>query len=176
MRVIALTGVPGTGKTTIANHLDDVAVVDANDLAHEVDAVEGRDDQRDAEIVDEQRLAERALEALPEGPVLVEGHLAHHCDPDLVLLLRCHPDELRDRLAERGWSKAKVEENVMAEALDALVPEIHAEPAREVDTTGEDPETLAARIRGLFTGDPLNRDWLDPIGQADWTATIAGED
>lgn len=176
MRVIALTGVPGTGKTTIASHLDDVEVVDANDLARQVDALEGQDEQRGVAVVDEARLAERAREALPDGPVVVEGHLAHHCDPDIVILLRCHPDELERRLQERGWSRAKVDENVMAETLDALVPEIHVEPAREVDTTDVEPAALADRIKGLFTGDPLNQDWLQPLGTADWTPTLVGED
>jgi adenylate kinase len=171
LRVIALTGVPGTGKTTLADHVDDVSVLGANDLAREVDALGGHDDDRQAEIVDEAALAEGATDAYPEGPVLVEGHLAHHCPADLVVLLRCHPDELRDRLATKGWSEAKIEENAMAETLDALVPEIEQRPAGELDTTDTEPARLAQTIEALFEdGGP--EAVLDPLGTTDWTPTL----
>lgn len=174
--MLALTGVPGTGKTTVGDHLEDLTVVSANELARQVGAVEGEDEARGAEIVDERTLAERAPEALPEGSVVVEGHLAHHCPADLVVLLRCHPDELRRRLQAKGWPEAKVRENVMAETLDALVAEIEREPAREIDTTDRSPAEVADIIRGLFKGEALEADGLDPMGTVDWTDTLAPED
>lgn len=173
MRVLALTGVPGTGKTAIAHELaDDVTVLPANDLAAEVDAIEGTDATRSAEVVDEARLAERARDALPGGRVLVEGHLAHHCDPDGVVLLRCHPDELRERLAERDWPPAKIDENAMAETLDALVPEIEP-PARELVTTDRTVDEAAAIVRSVLEEGSLDVDGLQPLGTADWTDTLA---
>lgn len=176
MRVLALTGVPGTGKTTIAGHLgDEITVVDANELAHRLDAVEGTDEDRQAELVDEARLGEQAHQALPdEGLVVVEGHLSHHCDPDAVILLRCHPSELADRLDERGWPPAKVEENRMAETLDALVPEI-GRPARELDTTELDPEQAAAILEQILAEGSLDVEGLDELGTADWTGDLAEE-
>lgn len=177
MRVIALTGVPGTGKTAIAHHVSGVEIVDANALARQADAIEGEDEQRGAAVVDEQRLAQASQELLSsEGPLLVEGHLSHHCATDAVILLRCHPDELRRRLQQRDWSSAKIEENVMAETLDALVPEIQTRPAAELDTTDREAADLAKRVEELFTGETLEADWLDPLGTADWTHTITGGD
>jgi len=178
VRIVALTGVPGTGKTTIASALPDgITVVDARSVARELDAIEGEDARRGAQIVDESRLAEQAREVLPvDGPTLVEGVLAHHCAPHAVILLRCHPTELGRRLAKRDWDEAKLEENVMAETLDALVPEIVADRAREVDTTDADVAEIANRIAGLFTGKDLNADWNDPLGTADWSDTLLGAD
>lgn len=167
--MVALTGVPGTGKTTVARHLADAfTVVEARRLAEEAGAVEGRDEARDADVVDHERLRQSAREHLPEGRVLVEGVLAHHCDPDAVVLLRCHPDPLRERLAARDWPQAKVDENVMAETLDALVPEIHVELAWELDTTDRDPQAVAEAVRALVDGAREG----PPLGTADWTDTL----
>lgn len=174
MLVIALTGVPGTGKTTVAEHLADVlTVVSANELADRVDAVAGYDQERRATIVDEEALRERSRGALPEDDTLVEGALAHHCDPNVVLVLRCHPDHLRDRLAGRGWTEAKVEENVMAETLDAILQEVHVEDAWEIDTTDRTPTEIAQLIEAYLDGRPAE-DVFDPLGTADWTETLGG--
>lgn len=177
MTILAITGVPGTGKTTVADQLGDrFTVVDAGDLARQADAITRHDAARGADVVDEDRLAKRARELLPEGDVIVEGVLAHHADPDAVVLLRCHPTELGHRLATRDWPDAKVEENVMAETLDALVPEITTDPAWEIDTTDLDPATVARYIAALINGDPVDTDAVQPPGTADWTDTLLGED
>lgn len=174
MLVIALTGVPGTGKTTVAEHLDDVlTVVSANELADRVDAIAGYDEEREATIVDEKALRERAREGLPDEEILVEGALSHHCDPAVVLVLRCHPDHLRERLADRGWTNAKIEENVMAETLDAIPQDVHAEDAWEIDTTDRTPSEIAQRIQAYLDGRPAE-DIFDPLGTADWTGTLEG--
>lgn len=177
MPVLALTGVPGTGKTTVAQALDDrFTIVDAGELARTVDAVEGPDEARGADIVDEALLADRARGHLPDGDVIVEGVLAHHADPDAVVLLRCHPTELGRRLAERGWPEAKVEENVMAETLDALVHEITTDPAWEIDTTHLDPVTVASYIEALMNGDTVEDDAVAVPGTVDWTDSLLGEE
>ncbi len=174
MTLLALTGVPGTGKTTVAKHLaPHVPVHDANQLAHAVDAIDGYDEARDADIVDEQRFSERAREELPDETLVLEGALSHHVDADAVVLLRCHPDELRARLAHRDWPPEKIDENVMAETLDALVHEIDAPRAWEIDTTGTDPERVAQLVLGLLD-ETEPGDEVDPLGTADWTDTLTG--
>ncbi len=179
MRVLAITGTPGTGKTTIAAKLPDIfTVVSANDLAAAVDAIAGRDDAREADIVDEGLLHDRARDALAtrgSEAVVVEGGLAHHCDPDLVVVLRCHPDQLRERLATRGWPPAKVEENVMAEILDAITAEVDTTPAWELDTTGLEPQEAASHIAALFNGEDVTSPSLHPLGGVDWSHTLMGE-
>lgn len=179
MRVLAITGTPGTGKTAIAAELPDTfTVVAANDLAAEVDAIAGRDDQRAADIVDEGLLHDRARDALAERQaeaIVVEGGLAHHCDPDLVVVLRCHPDELRERLAIREWPAAKVEENIMAEILDVITAEVDTEPAWELDTTGLRAQEAAVHIAALFNGEDVSHPSLHSLGGVDWSHTLMGE-
>lgn len=147
---VALTGVPGTGKTTLAAALAGRArVVHLNDAAREAGLLSERDEARGSFVVDMDDLAE-AVNALLRGearPVLIEGHFAHEMDVDAVVLLRCDPLVLVDRLRQRGWSEAKVRENVEAEALDVLAQEVldTGLPAREVDVTrlGVDDAALA---------------------------------
>lgn len=173
-RIVALTGTPGTGKTTIAQELSSrVTVVEAGRLATELDAIAERDHERGSDVVDEEILEQHARARLPaEGPVLVEGVLAHYCDPDAVVVLRCHPTVLRKRLSDRGWPPAKIDENVLAETLDAIVAELDDQPAWELDTTTLTPEEAAARIVGLFIDEALDPSTLQPVGTVDWTSTL----
>lgn len=143
MRVVALSGVPGTGKTTLADALasQGVAVVHLHDLAASRGLLGEEDPARPGtRLVDLDALADAlhaTLAARHEPVALVEGHFAHEMDCDLVVLLRCDPLVLVRRLRARGWSEEKVRENVEAEALDVLAAEVldGGVPARELDVT-----------------------------------------
>ena len=173
----ALTGTPGTGKTSIARLLRNATVVSDRQLAEAGGAVVAHDGARGADVIDEDQLAAIAREHLPEeGIVVVEGLLAHHVGPDATIVLRCHPDVLRERLAARGWSAAKVEENVMAEVLDATSHEVASPQAWSLDTTRTDAATCAALIDRLLTGDAVAADVLGPLGAFDWTDVLLRED
>ncbi|MDG6251658.1 AAA family ATPase, partial [Methanocalculus sp.] len=107
--MIGLTGVPGTGKTTVADILEErgVYVVRINDTI--TPYILGRDPDRDTIIIDEELWA---AEFQPVDGV-VEGHLAHLLPCDRVVILRCDPDVLVDRLIGRGYSPEKAEENAL---------------------------------------------------------------
>lgn len=173
MRVLALTGVPGTGKSTVAALLSKRhAIVDAGALAERVGAVVERDAARDSTIVDEEVLREKARGALSGERVVVEGLLAHFCEPDVVVVLRCHPRELRKRLAKRRWSSAKVDENVLAEALAAVSCEVETQAAWELDTTALPPEEAATLVEQLLQGKDVTHTALGPLGTFDWSETL----
>jgi adenylate kinase len=156
---VAVTGTPGTGKTTAADHLDvdhldvDFEVVHLNDLIREEGLAEGEDPERGSLIADLDAVRER-LEGRDD--VLVESHLAHHLDVDRVVVLRCHPRQLRERLLERGEDSAKAAENAEAEALDVILSEAvdaHGlESVYEIDTTDRDPEAVVDAIEAVVAG------------------------
>ena len=151
---VAVTGTPGVGKTTAVKALEtDLAVVHLNDLIREADLAAGRDSERDSLVVDDDAVANRLTGR--EG-VLFESHLAHRYDADRVIVLRCHPDQLTERLAERGMAADSIAENAESEALDlvlsAAVERHGREAVYEIDTTDRSPAKTAAAIGAAIDG------------------------
>jgi adenylate kinase len=147
---IVLTGTPGTGKTTAADHLPGAyRVVHLNEVVHDEGLWTERDDDRDSLVVDVDALrtwvdghvgrggedgtgtgvgvgAEAGVEDGSEGGaevVVLESHLAHLLDADRVVVLRCRPDVLATRLRERDVPEPKIRENAESEALDVILTE-----------------------------------------------------
>ncbi|MXR22147.1 adenylate kinase family protein [Halobacterium bonnevillei] len=152
---VAVTGTPGTGKTTATELLDtDLDVVHLNDAIEEEELYTEVDEARDSKVAD--------LEAVREwldgrDNVLVESHLAHLLDADRVVVLRCAPGELERRLVERGEPAAKARENAESEALDVILSEsvrVHGERnVYEIDATDRDPGGVADEIAAAIAGD-----------------------
>lgn len=161
---IALTGTPGTGKTSVAEELSEkFNVVNLTDFIKD----RGLGEQSEKEFeVDVDAMVERLEEEL-EGSedVLVEGHLAHHFPAEFCVVLRCRPDELRERLKQRDYKHSKIEENVESEALDVVLQEAVGEQENviEIDTTEREVsrvgEEIEKRIEEEDTG----------YGKVDWS-------
>jgi adenylate kinase len=167
---VALTGTPGTGKTTVADRLD-ATVVHLNDVVRERGLTERTDEERGTLVVDVDAVTDYLDEELgaEAGSVVVESHLAHLFDADRVVVLRCHPAELVERLRTREDAAShdppktpemvsrSAEENAEAEALDVVLAEAveqhGADAVYEVDTTGRDPDAVAADVRAVLAGD-----------------------
>lgn len=152
----AITGTPGTGKTTVASSLDR-PVVHLNELVEEGGFRTGRDDDRETAIADidglETWLAEQPAD------VVVESHLAHLLPVDRVIVLRCDPTELRERLVSRTDEQtpsAKIDENVESERLDVVLVEAierhGTDNVYEIDTTDTPVETVAQAVEDALSG------------------------
>lgn len=167
----AITGVPGTGKTAIAAALAERAkVIRLNDVARDAGLLSEKDEARGSFIVDLDALAHAVNErSVASTLTLVEGHYAHEMDVDAVILLRCDPLVLNERLRERGWSEPKTRENVEAEALDVLAAEVidTGLPAREVDTTALTVEEAARLVWEIVEAGPQGLKG-EPVGTARW--------
>lgn len=162
MRVV-ITGTPGTGKTTATERLEDRAgerafdVVHLNTVIREEELFSDTDDARNSLIADMDAIEQWLAEQTNTAVVLVESHLAHRLPADRVVVLRCHPEELGDRLTERDESEATIEENGESEALDVILTEAvekHGlDTVYEIDATERTPERIAGEIESVVSGE-----------------------
>jgi len=168
VRPIALTGTPGTGKSSVARRLRPLRTVEVADLARTWGLARTIPGGVEVDLV---RLARRARgpDAL-DGFDVVVGHLAHLLPLRDVVVLRCHPLELDRRLraAHRGSAAARTQ-NVAAEATDVIRWEASGPGRRvhQVDTTGRSTSTVARTVlafaRTRRPGRSTRVDWLsDP--------------
>jgi adenylate kinase len=153
---VAITGTPGTGKTTATERLDR-EVVHLNDRIRAEGLDAGTDERRGSLVADMDAVAAALDEGESEGIELVESHLAHRLPADRVVVLRCHPDELGDRLAARDESDETIAENRESEALDVIlseaVEEHGIENVYEIDATERGPDDVANEIEGVVAGE-----------------------
>jgi len=168
--LVALTGTPGTGKSSVAEILGQRGyyVVSLDRLAKERNLITGVDEARGALEVDVDRL-DREIHVPAKVGFLV-SHYAHRMSANLAIVLRCHPRTLAKRLRSRGWPEAKVRENVEAEAIDVITQEAAARLpfVYEVDTTDVRPEetadTVLKILQGQFAGHEAGSvDWSDEV-------------
>ena len=154
---VAVTGTPGTGKTTAVNGVETgLDVIHLNEVILEEELYAAVDEERDSLVADLDAVRAWFDEYAPDS-VLVESHLAHHLPVGRVVVLRCDPEELERRLRERGESSEKARENAESEALDVILSEAvetyGLDSVYEIDTTDLTPEAVANAIEAVIAGE-----------------------
>ena len=115
MVIIAVTGVPGTGKTTLAKQLASkygLKYVDVLALIQERHLARSYDKKRDTVEVDVESLNKVLLEM---KDVVIDSHLSHYLPfnfVDYCLVCKCSLKELNKRLVVRGYNDLKLKENL----------------------------------------------------------------
>ena len=176
--VIFISGTPCTGKTTVANDLNDYLsrngfhsrLIKVNDFAFENDLVLGEDPDKLYKVIDIDGLNESLNDEIDQrsnGILIVEGHLSHLCEgADRMIVLRLNPSILKNRLEERDYAESKIQENLEAEALavcSAEAYEIYGDKTNEIDASGKSVE----EIRDLIIA--IASDKMEcPVGSIDF--------
>ena len=160
-----VTGTPGVGKTTFAEMMAQrfgLLHVPVSRLIDEKHLWEEKDEERNCTIYSEQMLDEEITAILnmhPDGGVIFDFHCSDIVTKeqiDFVIVLRCESDILWKRLAARGYSEAKVRENVEAEIfrtiLDEVIEDYHKEQIIEIKSeTPEDLQQALEQLNAMFS-------------------------
>ena len=168
----AITGTPGTGKTALGKKLSESGrkVIFLNEFVEEIGLLEEYDESADSYDVDTDRL-DSALEKYRQDAEMyyVEGHLSHFVESSGIIVMRCHPSVLQNRLENRNYSEGKIRENVQAEILDVILCEAVSSgvPIYELDGTSQSIDELAESVTRIEN----NQGDYGP-GKIDWTGSM----
>ncbi|NYT11687.1 MAG: AAA family ATPase [Methanomassiliicoccales archaeon] len=170
--LIALSGTPGVGKSTVATTLSEkgLVVVELSRVIKEKNLMGAFDEARGTYEVDVDRLDIEISEFHSGDPLILVGHLSHLLSVELIIILRCSPSLLKERLSGRGWGESKVHENMEAEACDVILIEALDSGVEvcEIDTTDLSPLAVVDAVEEILQGErekyaPGNIDWSEEV-------------
>ncbi|GFY61430.1 hypothetical protein TNIN_248351 [Trichonephila inaurata madagascariensis] len=126
---ILITGTPGTGKSTLSSEISELTSLEwlnVGQIAKDNNFYEEYDENLECHVLDEDKLIEELEEKMREGGKIVDYH---GCDLfpeewfDIVFVLTTDNTILYDRLARRGYSGKKLENNLQCEIFQVLLEE-----------------------------------------------------
>ncbi|MEM0200940.1 MAG: AAA family ATPase [Candidatus Micrarchaeaceae archaeon] len=130
LKVIIITGVPGTGKTTLSislsKHLKNSILINTNEFSKTKKLYIKKDIKDGAFIIDLKKLRKALIleikkaKLIKKNYIIIEGHILSDIKlpHSKVIVLRSHLKNLETRLKKRNYSKYKLGENIISEALD----------------------------------------------------------
>lgn len=160
---LLITGVPGTGKTTAAALLakkTGAALLDINKIVEVAKLYTHTDEEDNAKVVRLEELEKELFASIKscKSSIIVEGHLG--CEMKLpvskVIVLRCEPKVLRQRMAQRNYPPGKISANALSEALDYCTVWSERNYGKrkvwEMDTTGRTTQKVADEMAAIVAG------------------------
>jgi len=169
---VAISGTPGVGKSAIATELEEnhYMVLRLDEVAEEQGFIDG--EERGTKLVDVPKLRTYVKGLRTKSNLFLVSHYSHLMANDVIVVLRCHPEELRKRLKKRRWPKAKITENVEAEVLDVITIEALERCKRvyELNATSTKPKTLAKKIPRILEDGKLAERFVP--GMIDWSEEV----
>ncbi|MHA1438504.1 MAG: adenylate kinase family protein [Promethearchaeota archaeon] len=183
MRIIVISGTPGTGKTSVSKKLLDfinAEMLSLNELAIMKRFVIKYDTKRDTYVIDSKKLISYIINKIEKLKtqedtkfLLIEGHFSDLIPSeyiDYVFVFRCNPYILKERLEKRKYKKNKIIENIQAEILgncaNYMIKKNLKIPVLEIDTSKQNAKKTAQIIVDVLN----NKDLLEKyqIGKIDW--------
>lgn len=175
-----LSGVPGTGKSTLgrmAAGLMQIEFVDLPDIVRSMRLYRSYDRWSRSYVVDLRKVS-NAVGSILKGkpsPALLSTHIAFKprgCEVIKVVVLRRNPLELIQVLEERNYPKKKVAENVSAELIDSLYADFVRRFGKsrvfQMDVTSMPVSGAAERLVRILLSD-------DKGGAVDWMSALEKE-
>ena len=171
--MIIITGTPGTGKSTVSKLLSkktNSKLISINSLIESYDLTLGTDEKRGYKIVDTQRMipiVNDIKNKYQDVDIIFEGHITQDYPyADKIVVLRCNPDVLKERLSDRKWPEMKVNENISAEILGVCTSEsyeTYGDIVQEIDTTDLTAQQVCDELISV-----INDDKTYPLSEIDY--------
>ena len=177
--IIALTGTPGTGKTSVAKLLlkEGFSIVDLNKIITDNGFYLSKDKKRNSLIIDKNKINNWIKKTIiDEKLVFIDSHLSHLLkNIDKVIILRCHPNKLKKNLVKKKWKTEKIKENIQAEILDIILCEsiqcFSETDIYEIDTTKKSINDVYLSIKEIIESEFKEKKNYK-IGKIDWSEQI----
>lgn len=172
--LIALTGTPGVGKSTVSKIIAErYTVIDIHSYAEKNGLFEEYDEEAGSYDVDVDRLSDSLQsQSGKDEYIFMDGHLSHFVDCDAIVVMRCAPKKIYERLKLRGYSEEKILENVQAEVLDVILSEAMESGIGnvcEIDCTELTPQQVFEKIERAIV---FNEGADSAPGSVDWSAEM----
>lgn len=159
---ILITGTPGTGKTETARRIAEqtgLRHLNVGDLVKAENCHDGRDEEFDTYIVDDDKICDLLEPYIEEGGNIIDFHSCELFPErwfELILVLRANTDILYDRLTDRGYNEKKRSENIECEIMQVVLDE-----ARESYDEGLVHELSSNTSEDLDSNVSRAAQWLD---------------
>lgn len=121
---IAITGTPGTGKTTVAKLLAKklgFEYIDLNDVIKGNKFISAIDKKRRSQIIDIKSIKKYIKDI--NSDCVIDSHISHILNVDIIFLLRVDIHILRERMEKKGWEYSKIKENIECEIFNTIKEE-----------------------------------------------------
>jgi adenylate kinase len=182
MIIILISGTPGTGKTSVSKEITkqvNARVISLNLIATSEGLVSEYDEERETWIINEEKLRKKTLNLIKQAKtenievLIIESHFVDIIPEnwiDLVLILRCEPSILNQRLRERGYKDKKIKENIQSEILgncvNFFIENDVKKPIYEIDTSKLSIYQLRDEIIKIVNDREYGK--IYKLGQIDW--------
>ncbi len=131
-QAVIITGTPGTGKTTLSKLLskEGYSFIEVGKLVKEERLYDYFDEETDSYVVNDDLLNARLIKLIEENsssnPLILDGHVVE-LPPSYIascIVLRTSIGLLRQRLIDRSYNAAKIEENIEAEIMEVILTDM----------------------------------------------------
>lgn len=154
--IIAISGVPGTGKTTLAKQLAKTSgytYVDVKKIIMDEELYAAYNKKADTYDVDVEILDEWLSDNLDlQDNLIIDSHLSHELSfVDKIVVCNCELGVLKARLEARGYSESKIRDNLDSEIFDYCYSEAVelGKKATKVDCSTEVDIQALSKTLGL---------------------------